>query len=46
MKPTYNLVIQFKDKPILVFSKTTFENALAMIDLHSKELISVKLERR
>lgn len=46
MKPTYNLVIQFKDKPLLVFAKITFETALAMIDQHSKELISVKLERR
>lgn len=43
----FNLIIQFLDetKPELILLETTAKEAVAMIDLHIKELAWVQLDR-
>lgn len=45
MKPTYKIIIQFKSKPLLVFSEFTIEEALAMIDSNKHDMVSCQIER-
>lgn len=45
MKHKYNVFIQFKSKPLLVFSEFTIEEALAMIDSNKGDIISCQIER-
>jgi len=45
MSDTYNVIIQFKDKPLLVFSNFTLTEALAMVGIHNKDFISCQIEK-
>lgn len=41
----YNLIFQFKNKPILVLTELSFEEMVAMVDSHGKEMISCQIEK-
>ena len=45
MEQKYNLFIQFKNKPLLVFSEFTLEEALAMVESNKDDMISCQIER-
>ena len=45
MEQKYNVFIQFKSKPLLVFSEFTIEEALAMIDSNKHDMVSCQIER-
>lgn len=41
----YNLIFQFKNRPILVMSGVSFQEMVAMVDLHGKDMISCQIEK-
>lgn len=45
MKQSYKLIIQFENKPILVWSKISLEEVVGLVDLHGKDMVTCQIER-